>query len=64
MNMPMHMFLISWATRLPKPGAGNDFPFAHIDPLGFIMLLLFRFGYGKPVMINQTTIKTGVKERS
>ena len=32
-------------------------PFAHIDPLGFIMLLLFRFGYGKPVMINPNNYK-------
>ena len=27
-------------------------PLAHIDPIGIIMLVLFRFGYGKPVQIN------------
>ena len=27
-------------------------PMAHIDPIGFIMLLVVRFGWAKPVMIN------------
>ena len=27
-------------------------PFAHIDPLGFLTLLLFRFGWAKPVPIS------------
>jgi len=27
-------------------------PISHIDPIGFLMLLLFRFGWAKPVPIN------------
>lgn len=27
-------------------------PFAHIDPVGFICLILFRFGWAKPVPVN------------
>lgn len=27
-------------------------PLAHLDPLGTVMLLLFRFGWGKPVPVN------------
>ena len=27
-------------------------PLAHIDPWGLLMLFVFRFGYGRPVMIN------------
>ena len=27
-------------------------PFAHLDPIGTVMLLLFGFGWGKPVPIN------------
>jgi len=32
-------------------------PFAHIDPLGFVFILLFRFGWGKPVMIDDRNFK-------
>lgn len=27
-------------------------PFAHLDPLGTIMLLVFRIGWARPVVIN------------
>ncbi|MDD5573489.1 MAG: site-2 protease family protein, partial [Candidatus Hydrothermia bacterium] len=27
-------------------------PFAHIDPIGFIALLFFHFGWAKPVQVN------------
>ena len=38
MNMPMHMFLIAWGDPTPKnQGRVTISPFAHIDPLGFIM---------------------------
>lgn len=36
-------------------------PFAHIDPLGFIFILLFRFGWGKPVMIDDRNFKNRAK---
>lgn len=32
-------------------------PFAHVDPLGVLMLVFFRFGWGKPVMINQHKLR-------
>lgn len=32
-------------------------PFKHIDPIGFICLLLFGFGWAKPVPINSTKFK-------
>lgn len=33
-------------------------PFAHIDPLGFLTLLLFRFGWAKPCPSPPVTLKT------
>lgn len=32
-------------------------PFAHIDIFGFIFMLLFKFGWGKPVIINDASFK-------
>ena len=32
-------------------------PVAHIDPLGLIMLLIARFGWAKPVMINSSNFR-------
>ncbi len=32
-------------------------PMAHIDPIGLIFLLLFRFGWGKPVPMNPNNFK-------
>ncbi|EKQ53850.1 MULTISPECIES: site-2 protease family protein [unclassified Clostridium] len=32
-------------------------PITHIDPLGFIMVLLFRFGWAKPVQTNPSAFK-------
>ncbi len=34
-------------------------PISHIDPIGFIMLLLFGFGWAKPVPINTRYMKNG-----
>lgn len=36
-------------------------PLAHIDPLGIIMLILFRFGWAKPVPINPNNFKNRKK---
>lgn len=36
-------------------------PFAHIDPLGFIFILLFKFGWGKPVYIDDRNFKNRAK---
>jgi len=35
-------------------------PLAHLDPLGTVMLILFRFGWGKPVPINEYNFKNPV----
>lgn len=32
-------------------------PFAHIDPIGFIMFLIFKFGWAKPVQTNPSAYK-------
>lgn len=32
-------------------------PFAHIDPIGFLVIMIFRFGWAKPVQINQLAFK-------
>jgi Zn-dependent protease len=32
-------------------------PIAHLDPIGFIMILLFRFGYAKPVPVNPFNLR-------
>ncbi|NMB45546.1 MAG: site-2 protease family protein [Firmicutes bacterium] len=32
-------------------------PLAHLDPLGALMLVLFRFGWAKPVMVNPLYFK-------
>ncbi|ACK42744.1 MULTISPECIES: site-2 protease family protein [Dictyoglomus] len=36
-------------------------PLAHIDPIGFLMLLLFRFGWAKPVPVNFDNLRRGDK---
>ena len=35
-------------------------PLAHLDPLGTMMLILFRFGWGKPMPINEYNFKNPV----
>ncbi len=37
-------------------------PFAHIDPIGFIMILLFNFGWAKPVQVNSRAFKNYYKD--
>lgn len=37
-------------------------PFAHIDILGFLMILLMGFGWGKPVQINPNALKNYYKD--
>lgn len=37
-------------------------PLRHIDPMGFICLLLFGFGWAKPVMINSRNFKNPRKD--
>jgi len=37
-------------------------PLRHIDPIGFILLLIFHFGWAKPVMINPYNLKDPKKD--
>lgn len=37
-------------------------PIAHIDPIGFIMLLVFKFGWAKPVQTNPSAFKNYYKD--
>jgi Zn-dependent protease len=36
-------------------------PIAHIDPIGFLMLIFFRFGWAKPVPVNFYNLRRGRK---
>ncbi len=62
-GLSFHEFAHAWmADRLGDPTPRNQgrvtiSPFAHIDPWGFLMLILFRFGYGRPVMYNPAYLK-------
>lgn len=37
-------------------------PLAHIDPIGFLMLLIFGFGWAKPVQVNPSAFKKYYKD--
>jgi len=39
-------------------------PRAHLDPLGTLMLLLFRFGWGKPVGFDPYNLKNPIRDTS
>ena len=36
-------------------------PLAHLDPIGTAMILLAGFGWGKPVPVNPSSLRTGVR---
>ena len=58
LGLSLHEFAHAWMSdRLGDPtprrqGRLTINPIAHIDPLGFIALLLVGFGWGRPVMID------------
>lgn len=39
-------------------------PLAHLDPIGTLMILIVRFGWGKPVMINPVNFKNPRRDGS
>src|SRR3989344_2874340 len=59
----VHEFAHAWtADRLGDPtprlqGRLSLNPLKHLDPLGTLMLLLFRFGWGKPVQFDPFNLK-------
>ena len=60
---PLHELSHAWAAyKLGDTTAKNDGrltfnPIKHIDPIGMIMILLFGFGYAKPVPVNIARLK-------
>ncbi len=58
MNMHMHLQQISFGDDTPRlQGRLNLNPLSHIDPIGFIMLVVAHFGWGKPVQIDPRNFK-------
>lgn len=61
--LTVHEFAHAWVANYlgdptpKKAGRVTLNPVAHLDPLGTIMLLLVRFGWGKPVPINPNNFK-------
>lgn len=59
----VHEFAHAWsADRLGDPTPRTDGrltlnPFAHLDPLGTLMLILVRFGWGKPVVFDPFNLR-------
>ena len=56
------------ATRFGDPtperqGRLTANPLAHIDPWGFILILLFRFGWAKPVQTNPSNYRGNVRQK-
>lgn len=64
----IHEFAHAWAADHlgdPTPRAQNRLtldPRAHLDPLGTIMILITRFGWGKPVMFDPYNLKNPVRD--
>ena len=62
-GLSLHEFAhayVSYKLGDPTPmaqGRVTISPFAHIDPIGLLLLMLFGFGYGKPVQINPNNYK-------
>ncbi len=63
----VHEFCHAWmADQLGDPtpryqGRLTLNPLAHLDPLGTLMLILARFGWGKPVPVNPYNLRNGPK---
>lgn len=61
----VHEFCHAWmADQLGDPtpryqGRLTLNPLAHLDPLGTLMLILVRFGWGKPVPVNPYNLRNG-----
>lgn len=62
-GLSLHEFAHAWMShRLgdPTPAAQGRVtvnPFAHMDPVGFILLMILGFGWGKPVQVNPSYYK-------
>lgn len=62
-GLTFHEFAHGWvADRLGDSTARHQGrltlnPLAHLDPVGFLMLILFRFGWAKPVPVNPYNLR-------
>ena len=53
MNMHMHLQQINFGDDTPRiQGRLNLNPISHIDPIGFVMLIVAHIGWGQPVQID------------
>ena len=58
MNMRMLLLQINFGDDTPRiQGRLNLNPISHIDPIGFVMLIVAHFGWGKPVQIDSRNFK-------
>lgn len=63
-SLPLHEFAHAWvATKLGDDTPKNEGrltlnPFAHFDPIGGLCILLFSFGWAKPVPVNIDNLKS------
>lgn len=58
MNMHMLLLQINFGDDTPRmQGRLNLNPISHIDPIGFVMLIVAHFGWGKPVQIDPRNFK-------
>ena len=63
MNMHMHYVADKLGDKTPRfQGRLTLNPIAHIDPIGFIAVLIFSFGWAKPVQTNPSAYKNYHKD--
>jgi Zn-dependent protease len=67
-SITLHEYAHAWmANRLGDPtpaqqGRLTPDPRAHIDPLGFILIFLIGFGWGRPVIYNPYYLKDPLRD--
>jgi Zn-dependent protease len=63
LGLTVHEFCHAWVAHLCGDSTSKDQgrvtlnPFKHIDPLGFIMLIVVGFGWAKPVQFNEKNLR-------
>jgi Zn-dependent protease len=67
-SIGLHEYAHAWSSHKlgdPTPalqGRLTPNPFKHVDPIGFVMIFLIRFGRGKPVQINPSYYKRPMRD--
>jgi Zn-dependent protease len=63
LGLTVHEFCHAWVAHMCGDSTSKDQgrvtlnPFKHIDPLGFIMLIVVGFGWAKPVQFNENNLR-------